>query len=142
MARIAVVVGKFHEGQAKRMVAEVKRFCAKHAHSIASIVWVPGSMEKPLALKRLLDRPDVDGAVALGIIERGETAHGTVMANAVISNIIRLQIDFDKPIGIGILGPEIFPSQIEPRVASYARHAVEAVHHMLEEPKIKRRNKR
>jgi 6,7-dimethyl-8-ribityllumazine synthase len=139
MARIAIVVGKFHEGQAKRMVAEVKKFCAKHSHSIASIVWVPGSMEKPLALKRLLERPDVDGAVVLGIIERGETAHGTVMANAVISNIIRMQIELDKPIGVGILGPEIFPSQIEPRVASYARHAVEALHHMLVEPKIRRK---
>lgn len=136
MARIAIVVGKFHEAQAKRMVAEVESFCRGHSHSIAATVWVPGSMEKPLALKRLLERPDVDGAVVLGIIERGETAHGLVMANAVISNIIRLQIEMDKPIGVGILGPEIFPSQIEPRVASYARHAVEALHHMLGEETI------
>jgi 6,7-dimethyl-8-ribityllumazine synthase len=50
-----------------------------------------------------------------------------------------MQIELDKPIGVGILGPEIFPSQIEPRVASYARHAVEALHHMLVEPKIRRK---
>ena len=32
MARIAIVVGKFHEAQAKRMVAEVKKFCARHSY--------------------------------------------------------------------------------------------------------------
>ena len=36
-------------------------------------VWVPGSMEKPLALKKALKRADIVGAVTLGIIERGET---------------------------------------------------------------------
>jgi len=53
-------------------------------------VWVPGSMEKPLALKRLLLEPSVDGAVVLGIIEQGQTAHGRVMGQAVINAILNL----------------------------------------------------
>jgi len=88
-------------------------------------------MEAPLALKRLLMRDDIDAAVALGIIERGETKHGLVMGEVVYDAIIRLQLEFMKPIGFGILGPEILPEQIEKRVKPYARAAVEAAAKML-----------
>jgi 6,7-dimethyl-8-ribityllumazine synthase len=36
-----------------------------------------------------------------------------------------------KTIGFGILGPEILPDQIAPRVKPYARAAVEATAKML-----------
>jgi 6,7-dimethyl-8-ribityllumazine synthase len=94
-------------------------------------VWVPGSMEKPLALKRMLQRPDIDAAVALGVIEQGETSHGIVMAHAVLNAIIALQLELMKPIGVGILGPEISPQQMDARVIPYSRSAVLAVRHML-----------
>jgi 6,7-dimethyl-8-ribityllumazine synthase len=94
-------------------------------------VWVNGSIEKPLALKRLLMRDDIDGAAALGIIERGSTKHGFVMGQVVYDAIIRLQLEFMKPIGLGILGPEILPDQIEPRLRPYAKKAIEATAGML-----------
>ena len=97
-------------------------------------VWVPGSMEKPLALKRLLLEPSVDGAVVLGVIEQGQTAHGQVMGQAVINTILNLQLDLMKPIGVGILGPEIQPGQIQERLVSYACAAVLAVYTMLCSP--------
>jgi 6,7-dimethyl-8-ribityllumazine synthase len=92
---------------------------------------VPGSYEVPLALKALLADGGIDAAVVLGIIERGETAHGLVMANAVMPKLLDLQLEHMKPVGIGILGPEIFPSQIEPRIRPYARAAAEAAIRML-----------
>jgi len=79
------------------------------------------------ALKRLLRDTRVDGAVVLGIIESGETKHGFVMAQAVINAIIDLQLEFMKPVGVGIIGPEILPSQIPSRVRPFARRAVQAV---------------
>ena len=41
---------------------------------VSEVVWVPGSMEAPLAIDRMLQSTEVQGAVVLGIIERGETA--------------------------------------------------------------------
>ena len=104
---------------------------ATHGLMVKAPVWVPGSMEKPLALKRLLLEPSVDGAVVLGVIEQGQTAHGRVMGQAVINTILNLQLDLMKPIGVGILGPEIQPGQIQERLVPYARDAVLAVHIML-----------
>jgi len=94
---------------------------------IDEVVWVPGAMETPLALKRMLDDGSLDGAIALGIIERGETQHGLAMGLAVIQSIIELQLKTDLPIGLGIIGPGAAPHHIQSRLEPHARAAVKAV---------------
>ncbi len=114
------------------MLDEARKAAKEFGLTIVEEVWVPGSIEKPLALKRLLERDDVDAAVVLGIIERGETKHGFVMGQVVYDAIINLQLEFMKPIGLGILGPGILPDQIEPRVRPYAKKAVAAAAALLQ----------
>ncbi|WP_017040996.1 hypothetical protein [Vibrio genomosp. F10] len=43
-----------------------------------------------MALSRELSQVNIDGAIVLGIIEKGETKHGLVMASAVIDSVIHL----------------------------------------------------
>ncbi|MBP2290268.1 6,7-dimethyl-8-ribityllumazine synthase [Azospirillum rugosum] len=133
MAQIGLVLGRFHRQEAEDMLAEARDVAARLGLQIAAETWVPGSMETPLAVKRLLRRPEVAGVAALGIIERGETSHGLVMGHAVIKSLIDLQLEFMKPVGVGILGPDIHPSQIPSRVRPYAAAAVEAIATMLTE---------
>ncbi len=133
-SQIAIVIGSFHRRQAEIMLESALDTAATRGLMVTDPVWVPGSMEKPLALKRLLLEPSVDGAVVLGVIEQGQTAHGRVMGQAVINAILNLQLDLMKPIGVGILGPEIQPGQIQERLVPYARDAVLAVHTMLGSP--------
>jgi 6,7-dimethyl-8-ribityllumazine synthase len=128
---IAFVLGQFHQQQAGEMLQEGEQAANEMGMTVASRVWVPGSMEIPLAVKKLLVQGKVDGIVVLGTIERGETKHGVVMGNAVTNALIQLQLEFMKPIGMGILGPEIYPSQIAARLRPYARSATIAVSHML-----------
>ena len=128
---ISLVVGSFHHASCEIMVKKARSPARGLGLQVREEVWVPGSMEKPLATKRLLERSVVDAVVVLGIIERGETAHGRVMGQAVIQSLIDLQLATNKPVGVGILGPEILPEQIPPRLAPYAEAAVKAVHAML-----------
>ena len=109
---------------------EEAKNCQLH---IASEIWVPGAMELPLALKKILQRKDhsYQGVVVLGLIEKGETAHGLVMAQNVLNFLFQLQLEFCKPLGVGILGPEILPEQIEARLSPYAKAAVSALKEML-----------
>lgn len=130
--KIAIILGEFHKKESDAMLDEVNLYVSEIDMQITEVVWVPGSMETPLALKYLLSRENVDGAVVLGIIEKGETKHGFVMASSVINSIINLQLEYMKPVGVGILGPEILPSQIPSRVRPYAKSAVKAVHAMLQ----------
>ncbi len=131
--RITLILGQFHKGEAEAMREEARKAAEENALTIVDEVWIPGSMEAPLAAKRLLQRNNVDGLVVLGIIERGETDHGVVMGGAVTKALIDLQLGFMKPIGMGILGPGIFPSQIVSRVRPYARAAMLALSRMLRE---------
>ncbi|HLD85443.1 MAG TPA: 6,7-dimethyl-8-ribityllumazine synthase [archaeon] len=133
MPSIAILCGSFHAKEVEVMLKEAEKTADKHGLDVEKIQWVPGSMEKPLALKKLLQSKGIDGAVVLGIIEKGETKHGLVMAHAVIKSIIELELEFMKPVGVGILGPEIEPHQIESRLKLYAHNAVNAVAEMLEQ---------
>ena len=122
--RIAVVCGSFHKDEVERMLAYSTDEAQTLGMSIGEGVGVPGSMEVPLALDRLLATHD--GAVCLGIIEKGETQHGLAMGQAVIKTILELQLKHDKPIGLGIIGPGAEPHHIEPRLEPHARSAMKA----------------
>ncbi|RKZ45741.1 MAG: 6,7-dimethyl-8-ribityllumazine synthase [Candidatus Parabeggiatoa sp. nov. 3] len=128
---IAIVLGSFHRSKVEQMLEQARVTAKECELNIVAEQWVHGSMEKPLALKRLLKQEEVDGALALGIIESGETKHGLVMGYAVINAMIQLQMELMKPIGVGILGPEILPSQIPSRLKPYAKEAVIALKEML-----------
>jgi 6,7-dimethyl-8-ribityllumazine synthase len=124
---IAAVCGSFHKEEIERMLEYAKNEAKIRGAEISQIIWVPGSMEVPLALERLLRIEEIDAAIALGIIERGETQHGLVMGQAVTKTILELQIKHNKPIGLGIIGPGTEKHHIEPRLEPHARSAVDAV---------------
>ena len=129
---IAVICGEFHKKEVTEMLNEAKKIAAENNLMVSEEIWVNGSYEKPLALKRVLQKENTDGVVLLGIIERGETKHGMVMGQAIMPAIINLELEYMKPVGIGILGPEILPSQIPSRLLPTAQKAVLAVARMIQ----------
>ena len=129
---LGIVCGSFHREQVERMLEFAKQEAQSKKLVVSEIIWVPGSMESPLALDRMLKKDNVDGAIVLGIIERGETDHGLVMGQSVTKAVIELQITHNKPIGLGIIGPGAEPQHIGPRLEPHARAAVGAVVAMSE----------
>ena len=129
--RLGIVCGSFHRNEVERMLEYARDEASSKNWEVADVAWVPGSMEAPLALDRMLHREDIDGAVVLGIIERGETDHGLVMGQSVTKAVIERQITHNKPIGLGIIGPGAEPEHIEPRLEPHARAAVGAVTSMI-----------
>ena len=129
---LGIVCGSFHREQVERRLTYAIEEAASKNWEVSEVVWVPGSMEAPLAIDRMLQSTEVQGAVVLGIIERGETDHGLVMGQSVTKSVIELQIKHNKPIGLGIIGPGAEPEHIEPRLEPHARSAVGAVAAMSE----------
>jgi len=124
--RVGVVCGAYHRKEVERMLEVVKERAEVHDVELAEVVWVPGAFEVPLACKRLLEA-GLDGVVTLGVLERGETQHGRVIGGSVTSALIDLQLQHDRPIGLGIIGPGVTPEQVEPRLVPHAAAALEAV---------------
>lgn len=129
--RLGLVVGTFHTEEIAIMRKAAEERAAELGFSIVARADVPGSYEAPLAVKRQLLRDDVDAVVVLGIIERGETGHGRVMGEAVGAALVGLQLEFMKPVGIGIIGPEAEPHHFPPRLVPHAKAAVSAAAAML-----------
>jgi len=125
--KIGIVCGSFHRAEVERMLEWANDESSKFELTISDVVWVPGAMEVPLALDRLLCRDDIGGAACLGIIEKGQTKHGLAMGQAVIKSIIDLQLTWNKPVGLGIIGPGAKPEHIEPRLEPHARAAIAAI---------------
>ena len=99
--------------------------------------WVPGSYEAPLLAKHLLKRASIDVVVVLGFIHKGETLHGEVMGRVVHQSLVDLSLQYEKPIGMGIIGPGATPEQAKVRHLDYARAAVRAAltqHKTLQKP--------
>jgi len=128
---IAIVCGSFHKDEIERMLAWARDEASRHGLEIAEVVWVPGAMEVPLALDRLLNLEGIAGAACLCVIEKGQTQHGLAMGQAVIKSVIELQLVHEKPVGLGIIGPGAEPQHIEPRLEPHARAAIAAIASML-----------
>lgn len=124
---IGLVCGSFHKNEIERMLAWAKEEAEQNDLEVIEVIWVPGAMEVPLAIDRLLGREDIAAAACLGIIERGQTQHGLAMGQAVIKSIIELQLVHEKPVGLGIIGPGAEPEHIEPRLEPHAKAAVAAI---------------
>ena len=124
---IGIVCGSFHKSEVTKMLEWASDEASQQGLTLTDIVWVPGAMEVPLALNRLLARDDIQGAACLGIIEKGHTQHGLAMGQSVMQSIIDLQLTWDKPVGLGIIGPGAEPEHIGPRLEPHARAAVAAI---------------
>ena len=131
MRKISIVCGSFHKDEIERMLDFAHKQCEIENLQVLEVVWVPGAMEVPLALARLIENGGIDGLACLGIIEKGSTQHGLAMGQAVIKSIIEIQLSSGLPIGLGIIGPGAEPQHIEPRLEPHARAAISAISSML-----------
>jgi len=131
VTNIAIICGSFHKEEIEKMLDFARDQAASENLTITDVVWVPGAMEVPLALSRLIEKDDIHGAACLGIIEKGSTQHGLATGQAVLRTIIDLQLKTNKPIGLGIIGPGAEPEHIGPRMEPHARAAISAISSML-----------
>lgn len=125
--RLAVVTADFHEAIASAMLASAHAEAKSFGARIVDTVHVSGCYEAPLMAVRLLAAKQIDAVVVLGCIERGETLHGEVMGHVVHRTLVDASLAFDKPVGLGIIGPGATPAQAEARKDGTARAAVRAV---------------
>ena len=94
--------------------------------SITQVVKVPGVFDMGLAIKKLIQRNDIDGVISLGAVIEGETEHDELVISHASRKIADLSVEFEKPIGLGISGPGMTRLQAQDRI-DRAKAAVEAV---------------
>jgi 6,7-dimethyl-8-ribityllumazine synthase len=91
---------------------------------------VPGVFDMPLAVKKLLEKDDVDAVVTIGCVIEGETEHDEIVVHNAARKIADLALQYDKPVTLGISGPGMTRLQAQERV-DYGKRAVEAAVKMV-----------
>jgi 6,7-dimethyl-8-ribityllumazine synthase len=130
---LAIVAAEFNREVTDLMVERALARAKERGIRVASVVRVPGTFEIPLAIQRLLERPDVDAAVAIGAVIRGETLHDEALMAAVPRALLDVGLRAGKPVGLGITGPGMTDEQALARVGKGAE-AVDvavAMHELL-----------
>ena len=124
--RIGAVVSEFNYDITMMMLERAKENAQFLGAEITQTVKVPGVFEMGLAIKKLLEKKDIDGVVTLGAVIEGETEHDEIVIQHTSRKIADLCLEYDKPIGLGITGPGMTRLQAQDRI-DRAKSAVEAV---------------
>ena len=128
--RIAIIVSEFNSDITLEMLDNAKRQAERLHAYIRYVCYVPGSFDMPLIVEELLKKKDVDAAVTLGAIIKGETRHDEIIADNAARLIADLSIKHGKPVSLGISGPDMTLEQAKDRIEVVAKRAVNAAVNM------------
>ena len=98
--KILIVSARYYEDFSKSL--ELYAVSTLEAQKIKyKIIPVPGVFEIPVVITKNIKK--YDGFIALGCVIKGETPHFDFISKATIDAIMKLSIDYKKPIGNGII---------------------------------------
>lgn len=105
--RLGVVVSEFNREITFAMLDNAKKQAKKMDAFISYVCYVPGSYDMPIMVQELLKKKDVDAAVTLGAVIKGETTHDEIVAENAARLIADLSVKHSKPVALGITGPNM-----------------------------------
>jgi len=101
--RYAVVIGRFYEELAERLLAGAREAFAQAGHTEIEVFDVPGAFELPLAASYAAKSGRFDGVACLGAVIRGETDHYDFVCAEAARGIQHVQLATGVPCAFGVL---------------------------------------
>ncbi len=120
MPHFMIVEARYY-GKISDMLLKGATAAIEEKRSSYEVFQVPGALEIPLAIRLGMQRPEgrgtvgrqFDGFIALGCVLRGETTHYDIVSNESARGLSTLAIEYEKPIGNGILTCETEEQALE-----------------------------
>ena len=130
----AIVLARFNEFIGERLLDGAIDTLVRHGadRSNIEVVRVPGAFEMPLALKTLAAAGKYDALIALGAVIRGATPHFDYVAGECAKGISQVSLQFDVPIGFGVLTVDTIEQAIERAGTKAGNKGVDAALTVLE----------
>jgi 6,7-dimethyl-8-ribityllumazine synthase len=113
--KFGIVISRFNEIITGRLLDGAKDSLIRHgvAEQDIDYAWVPGSMEIPIAAKKLIETGKYNAVICLGCVIRGGTPHFEYVASEVNRGISRLSLDSGIPVIQGIITADNLEQAIE-----------------------------
>jgi 6,7-dimethyl-8-ribityllumazine synthase len=130
VSRFAIVVGRFYEDLAEKLVASASDVFEEAGAEGIDVYDVPGAYEVPLAAKYCAESGRYAGVACLGAVIRGETSHYDHVCAEAAHGIVEVQLRTGVPCGFGVLTVESYDQALARAGGGKrdsGRHAAEAV---------------
>ena len=139
--RVAIVVSEFNSEITFQMLDMAINHAQKLKVELRYVCYVPGSFDMPLMIEELLKRKDIDAAITIGAIIKGETRHDIIVAENAARLIADLALKYTKPVSLGISGPDMKIEQARDRIEIVPTRAVNAAFSMVKRVRMLRKGK-
>ena len=100
MKKILIINANYYNNITNKLVLSSFQILRKEK-IITYMIKVPGVFEIPIAIKKNIRK--YDAFIALGCVIKGKTPHFNLICKSVFDSILKLSIDYNKPIGNGII---------------------------------------
>jgi 6,7-dimethyl-8-ribityllumazine synthase len=104
--KFAIVVGRFYEDLAERLIAGAQRAFLDAGVAEADVFDVPGAYELPFAAQTVAGTGRYQGVACLGAVIRGETTHYDYVCTEAARGIMDVQLETGVPCAFGVLTVE------------------------------------
>lgn len=114
-AAFAIVVSRFNELITEQLLDGALEALRRHGVNTDEVVVarVPGSLEIPVAAKKLAASGEYDAVICLGAVIRGATPHFDYVCSGASSGIQRASLDTDVPVIFGVITTDTIEQAIE-----------------------------
>jgi 6,7-dimethyl-8-ribityllumazine synthase len=129
-ARYAIVVGRFYEELAERLVAGAQHAFEERGEQAAEVFDVPGAFELPLGASYAAASGRFAGVACLGAVIRGETDHYRYVSAETARGIQQVALRSGVPCAFGVLTCDTMEQALARAGGAkrdQGRHAAEAV---------------
>lgn len=123
--KLGFVVSEFNRDITYMMEIEGKEHATFLGAEVALTIYVPGTYDIPIAVKKILLEGKVDAVVTIGAVIEGATQHDEIVVQHAARKIMDLGLEHGKPVTLGISGPGMTRLEAHERV-DYAKRAVES----------------
>ena len=99
--KILVVIASYYKNISKGLLKNAKEAIPLTQRNNIYLLFVPGVFEIPVTIAKNINK--YDGFIALGCVIKGKTPHFDFISQATTNAIMKLSIEYKKPIGNGII---------------------------------------
>lgn len=101
-AHVAIISSSWHLDICNDLITGAQRALKTASISNVEVIYVPGSLEIPLAAQLAFEK-GFDAVVAVGLVLEGETSHFDYVCQGVTQGVMDVSLKFSSPIGFGVL---------------------------------------
>lgn len=113
--RFAIVASRFNEFIVASLIRGAVDVLERHGakRDQVELVRVPGALELPVVIRKLIAQQRFDAIIALGAVIRGETPHFQYVAGECARGIAQLTLESGVPIAFGVLTTDTIEQAME-----------------------------